>query len=99
MESIEDSQEKKKEVEKVEVKPLKKELIKNKLDLISVKTPNSKPDELGNSKKVFYLNDYDDLSINFFNCPPDIQSKDDTELEIQNFLESYHMNQVVQSLK
>ena len=84
MESIEDSPEKKKEVEKVEVKPLKKELIKNKLDLISVKTPNSKPDELGNSKKVFYLNDYDDLSINLFDYPPDITAKNDTDLELQN---------------
>ena len=80
-------------------KSAKREPIKNKLDLVSVKIKKSKPDELDNSKKVFYLNDYDDLSINFFNCPPDIHSKDDTELEIQNFLESYHMNQVVQSLK
>ena len=66
-------------------KSAKREPIKNKLDLVSVQIKKSKPDELDNSKKVFYLNDYDDLSINFFNCPPDIYSKDDTELEIQNF--------------
>ena len=80
----ENNKEKKKEVEKVEVKPLKKELNKNKLDLISVETPNSKPDELSNNKKVFYLNDYDDLSINLFDYPPDITAKNDTEFELQN---------------
>ena len=80
----EDKSVKDKEVEKVEVKPLKKELNKNKLDLISVETPNSKPDELGNNKKVFYLNDYDDLSINLFDYPPNINAKNDTELELQN---------------
>ena len=80
----EDNTKKEKEVEKVEVKPLNKELIKNKLDLISVETPNSKPDELCHNKKVFYLNDYDDLSINLFDYPPDIAAKNDTELELQN---------------
>ena len=80
----EDSTEKEKEDEKVEVKVLKRELIKNKLDLISVDTQNSKPDELSNNKKVFYLNDSDDLSINLFDYPPDITAKNDTELELQN---------------
>ena len=56
----------------------------NKLDLISVKTEHSQPDELDSNKKVFYLNDYDDLSINFFNLPPDITAKNDTEIEVQN---------------
>ncbi len=56
----------------------------NKLDLISVETEHSQPDELGNNKKVFYLNDYDDLSINFFDLPPDITAKNDTDVELQN---------------
>ena len=64
--------------------PLKKELIKNKLDLISVETPNSKPNELDNNKKVFYLNDYDDISISLFDYPPDITAKNDSDLELQN---------------
>jgi len=76
--------EKEKEVEETQVKVVKRELIKNKLDLISVETKNSKPDELDNIKKVFYLNDYDDLSINLYDCPPDITAKNDTELELQN---------------
>ena len=79
-----DKSQKVKEVEKVEVKPLKKELIKNKLDLISVETPNSIPNELSDNKKVFYLNDYDDLSISLFDYPPDITAKNDSELELQN---------------
>ena len=56
----------------------------NKLDLIKVETKHSQPDELDSSKKVFYLNDYDDLSINFFNLPPDITAKNDTDVELQN---------------
>jgi len=66
-------------------KSTKREPNNNKLDLVSVQIKKSKPDELDNTKKVFYLNDYDDLSINFFDCPPDIYAKNDTELEIQNF--------------
>ena len=48
-----DKSQKVKEVEKVEVMPLKKELIKNKLDLISVETPNSIPNELSGNKRSF----------------------------------------------
>ena len=66
-------------------KSAKRKPIKNKLDLVSVPIKKPKPDEVDNTKKVFYLSDYDDLSINFFDCPPDIHSKDDTEVEIQNF--------------
>ena len=56
----------------------------NKLDLISVETDHSQPDELDGNEKVFYLNDHDDLSINFFDLPPDITAKNDTEIELQN---------------
>lgn len=56
----------------------------NKLDLITVETERSQPDELDNRKKVYYLNDYDDLSINFFDLPPDITAKNDTDVELQN---------------
>ena len=56
----------------------------NKLDLITVETEHSQPDELDRNKEVFYLNDYDDLSINFFDLPPDITAKNDTEFELQN---------------
>ncbi len=43
----------------------------NKLDLITVGTERSQPDELDVNKKVFYLNDYDDLSVNFFKMQTD----------------------------
>ncbi len=56
----------------------------NKLDLITVETEHSQPNELDSNKRVFYLNDYDDLSINFFNFPPDITAKNDTDVELQN---------------
>ena len=56
----------------------------NKLDLITVETERSQPDELDNRKKVYYLNDYDDLSINFFDLPPDITAENDTDVELQN---------------
>ncbi len=56
----------------------------NKLDFITFKTGHSEPDELHSNKKVFYLNDYDDLSINFFDLPPDITAQNDTEIELQN---------------
>ena len=56
----------------------------NKLDLITVETERSQPDELDSRKKVYYLNDYDDLSINFFDLPPDITAKNDTDVELQN---------------
>lgn len=80
---IGNKEEKEKRVEEVGVKAEKSELIENKLDLISVETKNSNPDELTNNKKVFYLNDYDDLSISLFDFPPDITAKNDTELELQ----------------
>lgn len=56
----------------------------NKIDLITVETERSQPDELDSNKKVFYLNDYDDLSINYFNLTPDITAKNDTDVELQN---------------
>lgn len=45
-------------------------------------TENPAEEDMG--KKVYYINDFDDLSINFFNLPPDITAVDETEKAIQD---------------
>ena len=80
-------------------KSAKRKPIKNKLDLVSVPIKKPKPDEVDNTKKVFYLSDYDDLSIIFLIAHQIFIRRMILKLRYRTSTESYHMNQVVQSLK
>ena len=55
-----------------------------KIDYISFNTHNYELNSSDSSKKVFYINDYDDLIVNYFDLPPDITAKDDSEKSLQD---------------
>ena len=55
-----------------------------KIDYISFNTHDYELNSSDATKKVYYINDYDDLIVNYFDLPPDITSKDDSEKSLQD---------------
>ena len=53
------------------------------INSISVETKGFQKAEEDEGKIVYYMNECDDLIINFFNLPPDITAKDSSEMAIQ----------------
>lgn len=56
----------------------------NRIDLLKFDVEKYKLDSFSESEKVFYINDYDDVIINYFDLRPNIPAKNDTETEIRN---------------
>ncbi len=56
----------------------------NKIDLVSLDLQGQDWNESEENRKAFYLNDTDDLILNYFGLPPDIAAINDSEVEIQN---------------
>ena len=64
----------------------------SRIDLLKFDVEKYKLNSSSESEKVFYINDYDDLLINYFDSKPDILAKNDTETEIRNSYRNLAIN-------
>ena len=64
----------------------------SRIDLLKFDVEKYKLNSSSESEKVFYINDYDDLLINYFDSKPDISAKNDTETEIRNSYRNLAIN-------